>query len=278
MTQLIIKDYFLNLKHYFGINGNVLNWLTSYLNNRTSSAVINNICSNKSSLLFGVPQGSILGPLLFLMYINELTNLGSELDITIHSYADDTILCIGFSPEDGYQNAMQNIKCCLSKINKWMSCNFLKLNINKTSLLVCGKARFLTAFQSCIQSLKSIIHLDSDPASCIKLLDVFIDETASFDRMINETRKICFYKLTKLGNLRSFLEVRNKIMLVKCFILSRLDYCNSVYANIPLYLVHKLERVFNACIRFICNIPMNNHNLLPYYKERHILPILYRIK
>ena len=69
-------------------------------------------------------------------------------------------------------------------------------------------------------------------------------------------------------------------MLVKCFILSHLDYCNSVYANIRLYLVHKLERVglFNACIRFICNIPMNNHYLLPYYKDCHILLIQYRKK
>ena len=110
------------------------------------------------------------------MYINELTNLGSEFYITIHSYADDTTLYIGFSPEDGLQNAMENIKCCLSKINKWMSCNFLKLSLNKTRLLVCGKARFLTAFQQCIQSLKSIIHLNSDPASYVTLLGVFIDE------------------------------------------------------------------------------------------------------
>ena len=173
---------------------------------------------------------------------------------------------------------MENIKCRLSKINKWMSCNFLKLIINKTPLSVCGKARFFTAFQPRIQSLKSSIHLDSDPASCVKLLGVFIDDTLSFDRMINETCKICFYKLTKLRNLRLFLNVWIKIMLVKCFILSRLDFCNSVYANIPLYFVHKLERVLNACIRFICNIPMNNHNLLSYYKECHILPILYRMK
>ena len=58
-----------------------------------------------------------------------------------------------------------------------MSCNFLKLYLNKTQLLICGKARFLTAFQPFIQFLKSSIHLDSDPASCVKLLSVFIDET-----------------------------------------------------------------------------------------------------
>ena len=56
------------LKHYFGINSNVLKWLISYLNNQTSAVVINNIYSTKRSLLFGVPQGSILGPLLFIMY------------------------------------------------------------------------------------------------------------------------------------------------------------------------------------------------------------------
>ena len=82
----------LKLKHYFGINGNVLKWLTSYLNNWTSAVVINNICSTKRPLLFGVLQGSILGPLLFIMYINELTNLGFKFDTTIHSYADDTTL------------------------------------------------------------------------------------------------------------------------------------------------------------------------------------------
>ena len=85
-----------------------------------------------------------------------------------------------------------------------MSCNFLKLNLNKTQLLICGKARFLAAFQPCIQSLKSNIHLDSDPTSCVKLLGLFIEETLSFDRTINKTCKICFYKLTKLRNLHSF--------------------------------------------------------------------------
>ena len=104
------------------------------------------------------------------MYINKLANLASEFDITIHSYAYDTTLYIGFSLEDGFQNAMENIECCLSKIDEWMSCNFLKLNLNKTQLLVCGKATLLAAFQPCIQSLKSSIYLNSDPASCVKLL------------------------------------------------------------------------------------------------------------
>ena len=66
--------------------------------------------------------------------------------MTIHSYADDTTLYIGFSPEAGFQNAIKNMKCCLCKINKWMSCFFLKLSKNNMQLLVCVKVRFLTTF------------------------------------------------------------------------------------------------------------------------------------
>ena len=121
-----------------------------------------------------------------------------------------------------------------------MSCTVLKLNMNKTQLLVCVKARFLTAFQPRIQSLKSSIHLDSDPASCVKLLGVFTEKTLSFNRIINETCTIGFYKLTKLRNLRSFLEVRNTILLVKCFI----AYCN-------IFIIAILYMQIYHCILFI---------------------------
>ena len=67
-------------------------------------------------------------------------------------------------------------------------------------------------------------------------------------------------------------------MLVKTFIISRIDYCNSLYACLPHYLLHRLERLLNACIRFIFNILIFNHNLLLYYFNSYILPIEYCIK
>ena len=101
----------------------------------------------------------------------------------------------------------------------------------------------------------------------------------TFALMINETCKICYFKLTKLRNLRHYLSQEIKIMLVKCFIISRLDYCNSLYACTPQYLLNKLKKVLNACIRFIFNLPLYSRiSLLPYYKECHILPIDYRIR
>ena len=68
-------------------------------------------------------------------------------------------------------------------------------------------------------------------------------------------------------------------MLVKCYIISRLDYCNSLYSCCPQYLVNKLHKVLNACIRYIYNVSVYNHTaLLPFYKQCHILPLKYRIQ
>ena len=110
------------------------------------------------------------------------------------------------------------------------------------------------------------------------MLGVVLDQSLPLNHMRTETCRICYFKLTKLCNLQLFLSYDNKIMLVKTFTISRIDYCNSLYACLPHYLLQRLERLLNACIRFIFNILIFNHNLLSYYFNSHILPIEYRIK
>ena len=125
---------FYKLRNYFGITSNALKWLTSYLTNRSSEVVIHNVHSLKTSNNFDVPQRSILGPLLFtcILYINELTDVGYEFGLKMHSYADDTTLYISFNPTTEFYTLSENLKSCLNKINTWMTKNFLKLNLNKT--------------------------------------------------------------------------------------------------------------------------------------------------
>ena len=90
---------------------------------------------SKKHLKFGVPQGSsILVPLLFILYVNEVNNVSDEFGFTVHSYADDTTLYIGFDSRYDFDNACKNIKCCLLKMEHWMNENFVKLNINKLRL------------------------------------------------------------------------------------------------------------------------------------------------
>ena len=145
------------------------------------------------------------------MYINELTSLGEEFGVTIHSYADDTTLYIGLNPKLEFYTVVKKLKNCLHKINLWMSKNFLKLNVNKTQLLICGKKRLLDTYQPNILNLKNSLNIDTDLLPKAKLLGVVLDQSLSLDRMITETCRICYFKLTKLRNLQSFLSYDHKL-------------------------------------------------------------------
>ena len=94
------------------------------------------------------------------------------------------------------------------------------------------------------------LQIDCNLMTNAKLLGVYLEQTLSLEHMVTETCKICFFKLLKLCNLHVFLSQKHKIMLIKSFIISQLDYCNCLYACIPHYLLQKLEKVLNACIRF----------------------------
>ena len=266
------------LKNNFGIAGNALQWLSSYLNNRSSSVAINGCYSTNKIYTFGVPQGSVLGPLLFILYTNELSDVCKEFNLKMHSYVDDTILYLGFNSLSEFNTVLGTLQKCLRKIETWMSQNFLKLNLDKTQALVCGKKRLLKLYQVDIENINIDLQIDCSLMTSAKLLGVYFEQTLSLEHMVIETCKVCFFKLLKLSNLRVVLSQKHKIMLINYFIISRLDYCNCLYACIPHYLLRKLEKGLNACIRFIYDIPLTNHDLINYYADSHILPIEYRIK
>ena len=165
------------------------------------------------------------------------------------------------------------------KIEHRMNENFLELNINKSQLLICGKPRLIKMYQTQIVQLKASLHVDCNLLETSKILGVHLDSNLCFSSMINETCCVCYFNLHKLNNLRHFLSNDTKLMLVKCYIISGLDYCNSMYSCCPQYLANKLLKVLNAYIRYIYNISIYNHTaLLPYYKQCHILPLKYRIQ
>ena len=126
------------LSFRFGIKEKALKWFESYLSDRRQAVVVNAKTSSWHSLPFGVPQGSVLGPILFTMCISPLGDLVRQHNVSYHMYADDTQLYLSFRSNDheSVEVAKSSIEQCVVAIKKWMASNFLKLNDDKTELLV----------------------------------------------------------------------------------------------------------------------------------------------
>ena len=139
-----------HLHHRFGITGTALAWVRDYLSNRTQrvSVKVNGkkAESHKVLLKQGVPQGSILGPLLFTLYVSPIGDICWQHNINFHGYADDTQNYLSFRPDKYDTNKIrckENLERCISEVHTWMCTNLLKLNDNKTEFLLIGTRNML---------------------------------------------------------------------------------------------------------------------------------------
>ena len=142
-----------HLQNRFKITGVVLKWIESYLSDRSQAVVLKNekgetAMSNVVRLSMGVPQGSILGPLLFTLFTTPLGDICRCHDQDFHLYADDTHLCTSFitSSEESRDSCMIKINSCVAEISKWMSINLLKPNEDKSSIMFIATHQQLSKF------------------------------------------------------------------------------------------------------------------------------------
>ncbi|MDF4285579.1 reverse transcriptase family protein, partial [Vibrio parahaemolyticus] len=124
------------LEHFIGLKGSALSWFKSYLSDRFQFVDVSNEPSLRTEVCFGVPQGSVLGPILFTLYMLPLGNIIRNHSINFHCYADDTQLYLSMKPEES--NQLTKLHNCLKDIKTWMSTNFLMLNSDKTEVIVLG--------------------------------------------------------------------------------------------------------------------------------------------
>ena len=121
------------LSHY-GIKGTALKWFKSYLTNRTQFVQVNNVSSDTNPIKYGVPQGSVLGPILFIMFINDLHH--AIPNSTVHHFADDTNLLLS---NKSLKKLTQNINHDLTCLCEWLRSNKVALNVDKTEAIIFKK-------------------------------------------------------------------------------------------------------------------------------------------
>ena len=262
------------LSQDFGFKSKVLEWFTSYLTNRSFSVIINNEHSDVFTLLYGVPQGSLLGPLLFILYTKQLSDIALKHGLHIQIYADDTTLYIDFRPLMERNGAFASIKRCLEEIQSFLTQSFLKLNAGKTVTTFFGSKYQTSVFNDLTIEYKDCTLPKEQ--SCVEILGVMLDSNLTMEKQINSIRKSCSYSLHKLQHIRYGLDVPTRILLIKTFVLSQIDYCNILFLNTPDYLLQRLQLVLNACIRFIYDLKKREH-VTSYLEKPHILPVKQRI-
>jgi len=256
-----------------GITGTVLNWFQSYLTNRTQKVSVGKSLSSLYHLLCGVPQGSVLGPILFTIYILPMGDIARRHGITFHIYADDTQIYCSFDLSDS-DNTKSRIENCIADIRLWMISQKLKLNDDKTEIIILSAPSHTTQV-----NCGNIVIGDSCvvPAASARNLGVIFDHHLTMESHIKMVSKNAYYHLRNIASIRNTLCVDSAKALVHAFISSRLDYCNSLLYGLPKKSLDRLQRVQNMAARLITGTKITDH-ITPVLHGLHWLPINQRIE
>ena len=257
-----------------GLSGIPLQWFDSYLKDRQQVVSISGSKSAPRELTSGVPQGSVLGPVLFTLYTASLGRLIESFGFSYHFYADDTSVYITFERSDT-AIAIERLQQCISSVRNHLSQKKLKMNATKTELVVIASKTMSRR----MEDVPAIVIGDDlvSVSNAVKYIGVEMDKHLSMDAYINSICKTCHYHLYKIGRIRHLLNRRACEQLIHAFISSKLDYANAILCHLPKRLTGKLQKIQNTAARIVTGVRRREH-ITPILRELHWLPVAQRIE
>ena len=260
----INHDILIHKLRYYGIRGTALDWFKSYLHNRKQYVNINGYSSPIQITNIGVPQGSVLGPLLFIMYINDLQFTSNILDSVF--YADDSNF---FITGNNIQNVCEILNNELCKINQWFLANKLKLNTDKTSCMVFHtRNKFIDI--NCMNI--KIAGFDIPVVNTTKFLGVTLDNHLTWKYHVDDICCKISRAIGAISRISAIVPTHILLNLYFSMILPHLMYCNIVWGNCAIYLLNRIHILQKRAIRIITNSKPYTHSD-PLFKKMKLLTI-----
>lgn len=265
------------------LSSSVVTWFSSYLQGRRQAIRDGQVFSDWHNVEAGVPQGGILSPLLFSLFINLLA---PNIKCQYHMYADDLQLYSAV-PIHEISNAIAALNLDLLRLQLWSDSYGISVNPNKCQAIVIGSSRQLVKIN--LLSLPSLTY-----NSCVirftatvKDLGVIIDSNLSWSEHVKEISRKFFASFHSIIRLKNFLPVKTKIFLVNALLVPIIDYADVCFVDLNADQLNKLDRLLNTCIRFIFGLRKFDHvsefraklKWLPIRERRsvRILCLLYSI-
>jgi hypothetical protein len=240
----------INKLHSLKFSKNFLLWLTIYLSGRRHYVQINDRKSNSIPAYLGIPQGSILGPMLFNLYVADLQG-SLPSSFKCHQYADDTTMYSSCAVPL-INSKVVEVNSSLEALSLWSRQSNHALNSKKTKTMLIS-----TSQMSRVHSLhdKEIeIQINGKPLERVKstkLLGLRLNEHLIWDEHVNEVSKSCYGILRIIRKLKNFTDFKLRKQLAEALVITKLDYCDVVYNPLPKYLVKRLQRVQYAAAGFV---------------------------
>jgi hypothetical protein len=209
--------------YHYGFRGLSYQWFEDYLTNRKQFVYYNGVSSEKKNIICGVPQGSILGPLLFILYVNDIHLVANSIDVI--SFADDTNLFYSHDQFDVIENVLNNE---LSNVNQWFQVNKLSVNVQKTNYMLLGTVKNTKSEYHLQLYLDSGINSERKTAlekvSSTKFLGLQIDQNITWKEHIDNIVKTCSRNVGVINKIKNFLPSEALYTLYCSLILPYLNY------------------------------------------------------